>query len=989
MSRPPSLPQTLKGDSLGGAVAPTQTESDSVVRIGRFLVLRMLGSGAMGVVYAAYDEILDRRLAVKVIRSDIRGREQARQRTLREAQGLARLSHPNVVQIYEVGEIANQVFIAMEFLQGDTLTNWLKVRKRDWQEILATFVQAGRGLAAAHAADLVHRDFKPDNVIVTTDGRVCVVDFGLVRGHRGGNEDLEASGTSSSLSDINITEPGTLLGTLAYMSPEQHNRLPVDARSDLFGFCVALWEALYGSRPFAGRTGAEVLANLLRGPPVQPPASSVPARVHAALVRGLALVPDLRHPSLDVLLDQLSRDRPRSRSLLTLTAGVLVGASLGLGYWSAGAAACGVDDLSREWNPARREALTATLRGSPLPHTHETSDRVARAIDRYAEEWSAQALASCEANRLGQQSERLFDLRTLCLERRRGEFRALLDTLGPGDINQALQAISAMPPPQRCAAVGALHAEAEQTMPPADPELAAAVEARSTDLEHARQAERLRRTDDLERQLAQLERSPAIRHPPFAASVHWLRSRLYYLRGRYGDAEHEARLAWLAGLRGGTLEVAAEAAIARARVQSLRLADFTAAEESLAEAEALLANSDDDPERTASLAAARGLLADARGEHVTAEGWFRQALAANERLHGDQDPRSGAAANDLAGALRWQNRLAEALPLYHRAVAIAEASYGLHHPAVAAPLNNLGNVYYDLQRYAEALPYYEKALALRRAGLGPDHPEVGDSLNNLANTLAALDRPDAAFELHTQVLAIRERTLGSRHPEVAVSLANGALAASALGRTGEATASLERALQIQQDALGPDHSDLATTLNALGNVRYAAADYPAAAAAYARAVALCERVSAYDPSELALWLENLGNAQVALGRDADARVSYARSLALAERAQSSTRQRLLPLLALARLARGDDDLRSVRDAANRALTSEDATLIPRERAELRFLVARTTWADDRSRTEALAREALGILEASGQAPELAAELKDWLRRPSTARIGLR
>jgi len=231
--QPPPLTKTLDAELVADTVPGA---AEGAVRIGRFQVLEVLGRGSMGVVYAAFDEALDRRVALKVIRRDTGRREAVRPRMLREAQGLARLSHPNVVQVYEVGEIAGQLFIAMEFLQGRTLLEWLAERPRDWQAIVDVFAQAGRGLAAAHAAKLVHRDFKPENAIVADDARVRVVDFGLVRGDREPDDDAQPPGPSRSLSGLRITQSGAVIGTPAYMSPEQHLRRSVDARSDQFSF---------------------------------------------------------------------------------------------------------------------------------------------------------------------------------------------------------------------------------------------------------------------------------------------------------------------------------------------------------------------------------------------------------------------------------------------------------------------------------------------------------------------------------------------------------------------------------------------------------------------------------------------------------------------------------------------------------------------------------------------------------------------------------
>ncbi len=274
--------------------------------VGHFAVLRKVGEGGMGVVYAAYDERLARRVALKLIHGD------DPVRLLREAQALARVSHPNVVQIYEVGTYAGQVFVAMEYVEGPTLAQWLTA-PRDVAEILEVFVQAGCGLEAAHARGLVHRDFKPGNVIVGDDGRARVLDFGLARADEQGDEPVpeDMSGehrATSSLLDAPLTRTGALVGTPAYMSPEQFLGAPVDARSDQFSFCVALYEALYGRRPFEHPTAATLTGGAVQGRVEPPPQrAELAPTIPAAIVRGLAAEPAQRWPTMRELLEVLAQ----------------------------------------------------------------------------------------------------------------------------------------------------------------------------------------------------------------------------------------------------------------------------------------------------------------------------------------------------------------------------------------------------------------------------------------------------------------------------------------------------------------------------------------------------------------------------------------------------------------------------------------------------------------------------------------------------------
>lgn len=326
----------LPNEDVAAKSSSSSTFSGSPSRIGRYVLLRMLGQGGMGVVFAAYDEDLDRKVALKLLRPDFQADGDLRRRIVREAQALARVSAPNVVHVYEVGEIDEQMFIAMEFVNGMTLTRWQEAEPRTWQETLRMYTAAGQGLLAAHDAGLTHRDFKPDNVLVGSDGRPRVADFGVARvgsAALGGpvatkdrlDEDvLDLASTTPRLPGL--TQDGMAVGTPLYMSPEQHMGESADSRCDQFSFCVALYEALYGQLPFAGKTVIALRANVVRGNILPRPATSkVPAPVHAALLRGLSTAADRRFPSMRELLTALSFDEasdpaaaPRERRRVTI-----------------------------------------------------------------------------------------------------------------------------------------------------------------------------------------------------------------------------------------------------------------------------------------------------------------------------------------------------------------------------------------------------------------------------------------------------------------------------------------------------------------------------------------------------------------------------------------------------------------------------------------------------------------------------------------------
>jgi serine/threonine protein kinase len=260
-SQGPGPAETPETETVRWSGQPTQSplpEPEPLARgtqVGRYVLLDAVGSGGMGVVYAAYDPELDRKVAIKLLRFDRLGSEAGerdRLRLQREAQAIARLSHPNVVHVYDVGTFGDQVFVAMEFVAGRTLRQWAEEEPRPWREVVDRFALAGRGLAAAHAAGLIHRDFKPDNVLLGDDGRVRVVDFGLARpaGQQPAPEG-ERTPSGGTLAHP-LTEWGVVVGTPAYMAPEQLRGEASDERSDQLSFCVSLYETLYGERPFPG-----------------------------------------------------------------------------------------------------------------------------------------------------------------------------------------------------------------------------------------------------------------------------------------------------------------------------------------------------------------------------------------------------------------------------------------------------------------------------------------------------------------------------------------------------------------------------------------------------------------------------------------------------------------------------------------------------------------------------------------------------------------
>jgi serine/threonine protein kinase len=297
-------------------------------RVGRYLVLSVLGSGGMGVVFAAYDPQLDRKVALKLLRAGLGvNTKEARARLRREAQAIAQLSHPNVVGVYDVGATDDgDLYIAMEFVEGDTLTTWLKRWPRTWREIVDVYLQAARGLYAAHSVGLLHRDFKPDNVLVGGDGRVRVTDFGLARSLLGPDEAVRPTTEATAL-NFDLTVTGTVLGTPRYMPPEQLTGPDIDARSDQFSYCVALFESLYGTHPLHGATSVAMLETGARAA-LPPEGTKVPPAIGRAVMRGLERERGKRFASMAALITELTPVPQRSPlrfAALGLGAVVLLG----------------------------------------------------------------------------------------------------------------------------------------------------------------------------------------------------------------------------------------------------------------------------------------------------------------------------------------------------------------------------------------------------------------------------------------------------------------------------------------------------------------------------------------------------------------------------------------------------------------------------------------------------------------------------------------
>jgi tetratricopeptide (TPR) repeat protein len=759
-------------------------------RFGRFLVRGELGHGGMGTVLDAVDTTLHRPVALKLLHPNLAARQGAR--LLREAQLLAKISHPNVVVVYEAGQADERLFIAMELVRGQTLREWQRMRP-GWRACLEAYRQAGRGLEAAHAHGIVHRDFKPSNCMIDEDGRVRVLDFGLAEGEHEG--------------------VGNTAGTLAYMAPEQLAGQALDARSDQFSFCVALFEAVYGEHPFVRETAAGTRAAIQEGEVPRPPRRGVPRWVDQALRRGLARDPAARWPDMERLLHAL-RPRNWGRRVARLAlplAGVAVAA-----WWvtpadapvlCTGAAA----NAAEVWNEARRERASAGLTATGLALAEVSWPPVEQAVDAYVQQWIDAQTEVCRATQvLGEQSAALMDQRMACLDQRLQALSSTLDTFERADADTVIHAVDAalrLPEIEPCTT---LELQPESEPPEALPlrsRLIAALAERAAG--HFESAHR-----ELEAIRAEAEQQGL---SALAAEVLWRRGRVEndLGLGEAADATFEAAM-WQA-LRAGDDAMAFEAAIARDEVMGVLLVDPKRALPGLEHAEALLHRSGDPEEGRIEYLIVAGKVLGRHGRYERAAAELAEAEALVQRLHGTHHVRYADVLNELGALAERTNQLEAAKHQFERVLELDRELYGPNHLAVASTLNNLAIVLSRMGHFEQAREHLTRSLELHRAALG-DHPSVADALMNLGGTSFGQQRfADAERETH-EAHRIYAAQLGEQASKTLdAELAHG-MSLEALGRPEQAEQAFRSVLERKRKALGERHPDIQHPLNALGTL---------------------------------------------------------------------------------------------------------------------------------------------------------------------------
>jgi eukaryotic-like serine/threonine-protein kinase len=827
-------------------------------QVGRYLILERVGQGGMGIVYAAWDPALGRRVAIKLLRTDkqhAEGRTLGQARLLREAQAMARVSHPHVIPVFDVGTLGEGVFVTMEFVDGTTLKKWVKDEQRPWHKVLDTFLAAGRGLAGAHAAGLVHRDFKPDNVLIGKDGRVRVTDFGLARMAEDGEEPPRPSLPEGALEHaapelVQVTLDGQAVGTLMYMSPEQRRGEAPDARADQFSFCVALYWALFGVWPFdRTRTPArdadysppsshkgtsrpsQRSADLRPVDPVtgafEPPRDAkVPAFIKKAIMRGLAPEPSARFPSMDALLAQLEY-RPRVRRMAAGAAAltlVALGGSYGLYARQAAQAQAllctGAEQkLAGIWDDSARRQVTEGLMATGKPEAADVASRVAGLLDAYAQSWVQESTEACRATRIrGEQTDQLLSLRVVCLERRLQDVKAVTGVLASADaalLPKAVDTVAVLPSLRGCADVATL---SQVEPPPEDPKV----------------------REEMNRISGELSKLKAMTDA-----------------GRYKPAKEVAEQAVKAASELGYRPLVAEALLGQGVLEA-RSADYAQAERHLNQAVwAAQASRNDpvlaratamvvftlgsDPKRLnealqwSELAKAsitrmggneelEGEVENYLGIVYSRADQIGEALAHLERSHqlierilGKEHPRRASILMNLGVAYRKRERFDDALAALHEGIAIREKVNGPSHPSIGSLNYAIAQVLLKKGDSEQARTYANRALEIRLATFGPEHSEVGDALDLVGNTSAMAGKHQEALESFLKGMALKEKVLGKEHRTVTFSAAGAGMAYLELGQPERALPLFERILAIntlEQSVRGDAFFGIARALDA-------------------------------------------------------------------------------------------------------------------------------------------------------------------------------
>lgn len=924
-------------------------------RIGRYEVIELLGQGSMGRVYRARDTDLCRDVALKHINPVRSNGAHAQERLRREARAMARVEHPAVVRLYDAEIVDDELFVAMELARGGTLAQWMSERSRSWREIIRVLIEAGRGLAAAHGVGLIHRDIKPRNILLDGHGRPKISDFGLARtlDEREAG-DLVAPSATDAL-EASLTATGAVIGTLAYMAPEQLVGEPVDARADQFAFCVVVWEALFGSRPFPGSTSAEVCAAVQAGATMAPAGRQrAPRRLVAALRRGLAADAAARWPDMTALVEELTRAlgaRQRWTVAAIVSAAAIASAAAAVAIVGGREAPdpCPVpaERVAQVWSATRREALRTKLAAIDPGEGATRFARIAAAIDGGAERWSSMRVEACRATRVeGRQSELLLDRRIACLDRWLDE---LAETVGVaehagdrGEVDQAVRASTALSPLAACADVRVL---SEALPPPAGAaERATANELahRTQELDVEQRAGRIAGLPPKVREVVAAAR--ALDHAPTLVAALVLQARVDFAVSDEDHAESTLRELVQVAARARDDWSSAFAWIQLMLTIGRAQGKVTEATALIPMATAAVLRAGDPPDLRADLLYCQAGVEEASNRAGAIELLNRTRTLLEQS--GATSPGSPLArrliltTSEIAAMRAGLGETDAAIAGYRDAIERWRALYGNDSPDEAYTWMDLGAALHVVGKHEESIAAYRHALAIREA-------RIGDSLSTtfnrevLAMTLHMQGRWEEALESHDGAIRSYRTQVSADDPQLLRTLGNRAETLTQLGRFDDAEQSYNEELALLKRD-GTATLDLTTVLYNRGELHRKRGHCPEALRDYARAVELAE--SAHEAGVELLIHALVGEAACLLGArrfdDAIARLNRALQLeatpdaafqvALARaylgRAKVETRRDVVGGLAAARSARAA--LAATADATNAGTVRElDAWLV--------------------------------------------------------------
>ena len=997
----PDSPRNAKAKETGSEAGKIGT------KLGRYVVIDELGRGAMGRVLRAYEPKLQREVALKVLRAHAMN-PTAQERMLREARIMAQLSHPNVVSVYDVdADPEKGVLLAMELVTGTTLRRWLRLEP-EWPEILRVFVLAGKGLAAAHAEGLLHRDFKPSNVLVSEDGRVKVTDFGLAKPTRNAFGESSFSPEDSFPADVveSLTQTGIVMGTPRYMAPEQHHDADLTETADQYAFCVALWEALTKEPPFRGPNLARAK---LRGPPAFPSVLPVPRVIGEALQRGLSVRSEDRFPNMQALLRVLEPDRSaRERRQRIIVAGVLAaGVGVGVGAWQASEwfderrteqaiescreAGRSIEEL---WNDEARDSVREGLLATKVGYSLSTADNVMPWLNRQAHEWADARTEACLHSTVRNEwSEPTYDRSLWCLDERRLEFASLVTELSRADEEVVRKAVRAA---VRLVPVGPCIDETLLANGPEPPP-----ERTRDQLADVREVlSRARTLTDAGKFVPALAlvrearaESEGLEWPALRALALSHEADLLDHVGDYPESERVGIEAYVEAMEASAWGIASDAAVQLSATVGNRQARHDEGRIWVRHA-AVAASHAGDPlglrmaQRDHSLAN----IEKSEGNATIAKELFERSLGTYRRIYGDEHPRLTLGLNALAGVHYKQGEYDTAQVLFEQTLAVLQSTYGPDHPQVAALYQNLAALKIAKGDYKGAEADYEQALSITEQALGPQHPQLATLLGNVAILERLQGDLNEALALNERALSITERALGPEHPQVARTLNNMATVQQSLGHANRAKPLLERALAIHEKHQGSSHSSVAPLLNNLGTIYNDEGDRATAKVMFERAIAIVEATDGPEHPNLAFSLIGLAEVHITEERHEQARTLLLRAIAVREKSLGPDHPKLAHgLVGLGRVALADGRMADALSHAQRAMqVVEPADGLPDLKAEAKFFLAKVLWkapageGRDRPRAIELAKAAQGHLEGLPAVDGFRRDVREWLRTHNAA-----